>query len=87
MTGEEMKKARKAKGLTQKQLAEKVGVCKRTIELYENIGRKPRNILTEIEICKILDLPFSHLIWEIVGSLPDYVLIAELDTRGYDVRK
>ena len=81
MTGEEMKKARKAKGLTQKQLAEKVGVCKRTIELYENIGRKPF-LPTEIKICKELGLDFSERVYEIVKSLPSDVLINELKSRG-----
>lgn len=54
---------RKAKGLTQKQLSEKSGVPKRTIEQYETMFRRIEGAKIEVLInlaealdCKIFDI-------------------------------
>ena len=59
--GKRIKSARKAKGLTQKQLAEAVGVVTGTIQQYELGKRQPR--IEQIEkIAEILGVSLSDLI-------------------------
>lgn len=52
--GENIKKARKEAGFTQKQLAESLGVYQKDISRWETNELTP-NTLTFAEICKILN--------------------------------
>lgn len=56
-----LKEIRKSKGLTQKDMAEKIGVAKSTYSLYESGKREP-NILTIKKIAKVLDISASELL-------------------------
>lgn len=58
--GELIKKARKNKGLTQKQLAEKAGLATVTIQQYERHLRIPR-LENIIKIAQALDVPTESL--------------------------
>jgi transcriptional regulator with XRE-family HTH domain len=52
---------RNSKGMTQKQLAEKLGVTIRTITNYENGSREP-NIATLKELALIFDTSIDYLV-------------------------
>lgn len=55
----DLKKLREAKGLTQIDVAKKVGVCLAAYRLWESGGGKPNNE-NYLELLKIFDeLPFS----------------------------
>ena len=58
--GEKIKEIRKSKGLTQKQLAEKIGIAEITIRKYEKGERQPS---TEqlVSIVNALEVPVSQL--------------------------
>lgn len=58
--GQNIKAARKKAGLTQKQLAEKIGVAPITIQQYENGSREPR-IATIGKIADALDVTADYL--------------------------
>ena len=57
--GESIKEYRKKKGLTQKELAEKVGVATGTIQQYELNKRSPRPDIMET-ISRVIDLPYRE---------------------------
>lgn len=59
--GKRIKEFRKIRGLTQKQLAEKLGVTTITIQNYENNRREP-NIETLKKIADALEVPMYDLI-------------------------
>lgn len=59
--GENIKKYRKQKGLTQKELASKVGVTASTITKYEKGDLQP-NLDTIKEIAKALDISYVEII-------------------------
>ena len=58
--GSRIKKIRKEKNITQKELAEMVGCAEITIRQYEN-GRYSPKIDTRIAIAKALDIPYDCL--------------------------
>ncbi len=58
-----LKAARAKKDLTQKELADIVGVTRQTIGLIENGNYNPTISLC-IEICKALDKTLDDLFWE-----------------------
>ena len=58
--GQQIREARKAKGLTQKELGEKLGVSESTVNQYES-GKQNLTIETLSKISEALDLSFSTL--------------------------
>lgn len=58
---ENLKKARIQKGITQKELAEKIGVAKSTYSLYESGNREP-NVQNIKKIADILDVSADELL-------------------------
>ena len=54
--GDKIRAARQAAEMTQEVLAEKVGVSRRTIALYETNKRKPKNAGTIIALAKALNM-------------------------------
>ena len=64
--GENIKSNRLKKKLTQKKLAETIGVSTITIQNYENNRREP-NIETLNKIANSLDIPVSELLGETVS--------------------
>ena len=60
-TGELIRKYRLEKGMTQLQLAEKVGIVESSIRLYE-IGMRHAKIQRLKEIADALEVPFSSLL-------------------------
>lgn len=61
--GERIKKARKAKGIKQRKLAEKIGTTPQTICRYESDGRRPKTD-TMLKIAEVLGVPTSDLLGE-----------------------
>ncbi|MBR1883384.1 MAG: helix-turn-helix transcriptional regulator [Clostridia bacterium] len=55
-----IREAREKKGLTQKELADLLGISVRTIQAIEQGQRKPGQILT-IKLFKVLKIPISKL--------------------------
>lgn len=64
--GENIKKVRKSKGLTQKELAEMLGVSQQTVAQYERTDKMPK-INTIKAIAKVLNVPVDTIIF----SYPD----------------
>ena len=60
--GEKIKAAREAAGMTQKQLAEKVGVTSRTIQLYEANDRQPKNATALITMAHALGVDTDYFL-------------------------
>lgn len=60
MLGEKIKKFRKQKGYTQKQLAEKAGISNNSLIRYENDETSP-NLQIMQQIAEALDVPFSDI--------------------------
>ena len=58
-----LKSARAAKGLSQQQLADRVGVSRQTINAIEKGDYNP-TIQLCISICKALDKTLNDLFWE-----------------------
>jgi putative transcriptional regulator len=63
MTGEKVRDARKACGLSQQELANKVGVSRQTIIAIEKGDYNPTINLC-IAVCKILGKTLDELFWE-----------------------
>ena len=59
--GKNMQKARKAAGVTQKQLAERLGVYQKDISRWEKNDSTP-NVLTFAKICKELNASADELL-------------------------
>jgi len=59
--GERLRELRKARGYTQEQLANKIGVAKTTITGYEKNNREP-NVLTITKLAQALDVSGNELI-------------------------
>lgn len=66
--GENIKKYRKEKGWTQKQLADKLNKNTRTIQNYENSRREP-NIKLLYQIAETLHISISDLFGEAIGRV------------------
>lgn len=58
--GDRIKAARQAAEMTQEALAERIGVSRRTIVLYETNRRKPKNAGTIIDLAKALDVSTDY---------------------------
>jgi repressor LexA len=76
---ENLKKARKAKKLTQKALGDNVGVAESTISLYESGKRQP-DLAVLKRIAQELDTSVDHLLGNERKSFDNYQLVA--DGRG-----
>ena len=61
MIGKRIKDERQLKGLTQSQLAEKIGTTQSTIGKYEREELQP-NIEVIIKICKVLEISSDYLL-------------------------
>lgn len=64
---ENIRKARKKAGLTQRQLGELIGVSESQIGSYENGYRKPK-IETLQKITNALDVDFLDLVYDLISS-------------------
>lgn len=60
--GEKVKKARQAKGLTQKELAKLTGIAERTIQNYELGERRPKKQETYGILASVLGIPEGTLL-------------------------
>jgi transcriptional regulator with XRE-family HTH domain len=60
--GEKIRAAREAAGMTQKQLAEEVGVTVRTIQLYEANDRQPKNATALITMAHALGVDTDYFL-------------------------
>lgn len=60
--GDKIRAARQAAEITQEALAEKVGVSRRTIMLYETNRRKPKNAATIISLAKALNVGTDYFL-------------------------
>jgi transcriptional regulator with XRE-family HTH domain len=61
--GERLFKIRKARGITQQELGEKIGVTKRVIASYESTKNSPSPDIIK-KIAKILNVTTSHILGE-----------------------
>lgn len=68
---ERLKTARVDAGLTQVELAQKIGVTARTIQNYELGGRRPKNYTTVEQLAKALGVLPSSLLASVDGYLID----------------
>lgn len=60
--GSPLVKLREEKGLTQRQLAEAIGVSERTVINWENGHRIPRLTVDQMKaLCQVLELPIESL--------------------------
>lgn len=62
--GDKIRAARKAANMSQEKLAEKVGVSRRTIILYETNRRKPKNASIIISLSKALSVGTDYFMTE-----------------------
>ena len=65
--GEKIKELRKEKGLTQKELAAKIGQAQSTIFYWEQDKQKP-DIYSLKKLCDLFDVPADYLI----GRIDEY---------------
>ncbi len=63
MSNQSMKEARKAVGLSQTELAARIGVSRQTINMIEN-GEYNPTIALCLKICKALGKTLDDLFWE-----------------------
>ena len=59
--GTRLRSLRRAKGMTQKELAQKLSVCPSTVGMYEQGRRQPDNTVLS-NLCEILDTTTDYLI-------------------------
>ena len=76
---ENLKWAREQKGLSQKDVAEKIGVAKSTYSLYESGNREP-NVQTIKKIANVLDVSADELLGIDTGST---TIAAHFDGEEY----
>lgn len=76
--GDNIKKYRKLKGLTQEELANKIMMSKVAIQKYETGKREPRN-LTVSDIAKALDISVVDLYREDKESIEDIIQAKEIE--------
>lgn len=62
--GDKIRAARQAGGMTQKALAEAIGVTTRTIQLYEANDRQPRNATSIISLAHALNVGTDYFLSE-----------------------
>lgn len=63
MINKKMKQARQEQGLSQTELAKRIGVSRQTINMIENGDYNPTVALC-IKICRTLDKTLNDLFWE-----------------------
>lgn len=78
--GENIRRARKAAGMTQEELAAKAGMYKGSIAQYERGLRSPKNEYIK-KIASALDVSYSELDPDVLGNDAD--LANQAFTRGY----
>lgn len=78
--GKNLKKCRKEKGLTQKQLAELIGVVASTVTKYENNQLEP-NINTLMKISEALDVSMAELIGKEKESFTNFLSMLLSDVK------
>lgn len=76
---ENLKRAREQKGMSQKDVSEKIGVAKSTYSLYESGNREP-NVHTIKKISDVLDISAD----ELLGIRPYQPTLAILEYRRAD---
>jgi len=81
--GDRIRVARKAKGLTQKQLAEKLNIATITIQQYERGKRNPSWVML-IAIARTLSIPSTKLFLNINDDLADEF---EKELRDFEERQ
>ena len=62
--GEKLKETRRRKGLTQKQLADLIGVKDNSISNWEKDRNLPKNMDTIILLCETLDIDINWLLYD-----------------------
>ncbi len=62
--GERLKKARKTAGLTQTELAKRVGVTTRSIQFYENESREPKTSAVYVKLAQELGVSTNYFVSE-----------------------
>lgn len=72
-------KCRKEKGLTQAQLAERLGVSDKSISRWEN-GRTMPDLALYEPLCKVLDVQIAELLYAKKMTIDEKVLQAEVAT-------
>ena len=75
---ENLKIARDRKGLSQKEMAESIGVAKSTYSLYESGNREP-NVLTIKKIADVLSVSAD----ELLGLEEESTIAAHLDGKDF----
>lgn len=78
--GENIRRVRKAAGMTQEELAAKAGMYKGSIAQYERGLRSPKNEYIK-KIASALDVSYSELDPDVLGNDAD--LVNQAFTRGY----
>jgi transcriptional regulator with XRE-family HTH domain len=69
--GQRLAQLRRARGLTQDELAERMGIERETVSRAER-GLTDPPLSKLIEICKVLDFPVAELITRASTNLPDH---------------
>lgn len=60
--GDKIKAARKVRGMTQRELADAVGVTIRTIQLYETNDRQPKNATAIVKLARALHMDVNYFL-------------------------
>jgi transcriptional regulator with XRE-family HTH domain len=81
-TGQRLKTARKQKGMTQGELAKRLGVAQNTISRYE-LGNKSITLSTLYEIAQTLEIPISYFF----EMLSDETVANEFDALDERLRE
>lgn len=76
--GSNIKRYRKIKGLTQEQLASKIGMSKVAVQKYETEKREPKNTIVK-DIARELDISVLDLYKEDTGNIEDIVQAKEIE--------
>ncbi|MBQ6602447.1 MAG: helix-turn-helix transcriptional regulator [Eubacterium sp.] len=83
---EKIKTLRKAAGLSQEELAEKVGVSARTVRGWEADGRYPKKQALYSRLCEVLDCDISYIMTDtesfITAASEDYGSRGERQARA-----
>ena len=79
----QLERLRKAKGLTQQQLAEKIGVTKRIVGAWER-GETALSLEHACAICNLLDITLDELAGRKASDIPERLhrVFAQLDPVG-----
>ena len=79
-----LKKLRKEKGLTQKELGERLGVKQNTFTNWENGKREP-NLSTILKLAEILETTTDDLLgYTILSANQPVVYLSEIDVANID---